>query len=402
MKCFLYLDCRTWTLLLALATIYTLHLPIACAANPDPNDLIERLVNPQTSSQAYRELSAMGDRGIPLAIAGLESPSKEVRRNLALLLGDIRTDKAIAPLVKMAQSKDSSDSSSALNALGKIGGPEAAEAIIAAFPRLHPSGQADFCLVLSAIGDNRAIEPLIKVLTSRNSENSKQDGEGISNVRARQASAEALGKFRDPRSRNALVIAIKDDPDWDVYHAARIALYQMDGEIYGRYDELYASVALTVTKEPEPDGGAEEFIRNWHKDNPNYKGSWGGPRLEDYASKVDIERARNAVVKTGMTWKLDHRAGGVVELLMKYLCNRKITVDHKNNAKALLIRIGKPAIPALENGVKRGDMVLVQNCQQCIEAINNMPSSQPQQAQWPMDPKGESMTLGESGQTFTK
>jgi hypothetical protein len=383
MKCLLYLDYRTSTLLLTLAITYALRLSIACAADSDPNDLIQRLEQPHTSKKAYHDLLAMGDRVIPLAIAGLESPNKDVRANLAFLLGDIKTDKAIAPLVKMAKSKEYSDSSSALNALGKIGGPEAAEAIIAALPGLHPTGQEYFSRVLGAIGDNRAIEPLTKLLISRDSENSKQGGDGIFKVRARQASAEALGKFRDPRARAALVKAIKDDPDWDVYHAAQLSLYRMNGEIYGRYDELSATVALAVTKEPEPVNGAEEFIRNWHKDHPNYKGSWIGPRLEDYASKVDIEHARNAVVERGKTWDPDLQAGGVIELLMEYLCNLKLYVGPEN-AKALLIRIGKSAIPALENGVKRGDMILVRNCQQCIEAIN-MPSNQPQQTSRPID-----------------
>ena len=274
---------------------------------------------------------------------------------------DVKDEKEIASLVELAKNKEYSESSNALKALGKIGGPEAAEAIINALPRLHPTAQDDFCLILGAIGDNRAIEPLSKLLASRDSENAKKGGEYIFKVRARKAAAEALGKFRDPRARVALNAAIKNDPDWDVYHAAKQALYRMDSQTaFPGYEKLAAMVVLAVTKKPEPENGAEEFILNWHKENPNWQGAWIGPRLEDYASKVDIERARNSVV---------NRGGDVIELLMEYLCNRKLYIGPEN-AKALLIRIGKPAIPSLENGVKRGDKILAKNCRECIEAIN--------------------------------
>lgn len=283
---------------------------------------------------------------------------------------DVRDEKEITSLVEQAKSKEYSESFSALNALGKIGGPEAAEAIINALPRLHPTAQEDFCRILGAIGDNRAIEPLSKLLASRDIENAQTGGDEIFKVRARQAAAEALGSFRDPRARAALIAAIKNDPDWDVYHAAKQALYCMDSQTaYPGYDKLASMVDLAVSKEPEPENGAEEFIRNWHKAHPNWQGAWAGPRLEDYASKVDIERARNSVVETGKTWNLNLRAGDVVELLMEYLCNQKFYIGPEN-AKALLIRIGKPAIPSLENGVKRGDMVLAGNCRECIEAIH--------------------------------
>jgi hypothetical protein len=204
--------------------------------------------------------------------------------------------------------------------------------------------------------------------------------------RVRQASAEALGRFRDPRARAALVRTSQHDPEWDVYHAAMRALYRMDNETsYPGYDRLAATVVLAVAKQPEPPSGAEEFVRNWHEEHRNGPAPWVGPRLEDFASQVDIERARNAVVETGKTWKSDHHAGGVVALLMEYLCNQKFRGEPEN-AKRLLVRIGKSAIPALENGVKRGDMVLVRNCQQCIEKINSAESGGPANGNQPIQP----------------
>jgi hypothetical protein len=230
---------------------------------------------------------------------------------------------------------------------------------------MHPA-VGSYALLLAAIGDNGAIEPLAKLLALRES--------GDSNVRARRDVAEALGRFRDPRARAALLDAIKDDPAWEVYHAARQALNRMDGQIIYpyNYETLSAKVALAVTKQPEPTNGAEAVVQSWrdaHNGGLAGRVAWTGPKVEDYASKTDIERARNTLVEIGKTGDYDVGAGGVVELLMEYLRNLKLWNDGRENAQMLLIRIGKPAIPALENGVKRGDSVMARYCQQCIEAI---------------------------------
>jgi hypothetical protein len=318
--------------------------------------------------QAGKDLLAMGDRGVDAMIQGLKSPNKDIRYQLASLLGRTKSEKAIRPLVKLTQSEEPSDRSCALEALGEIGGPEAAAVIIAALQRAYPKGGEDYCRTLGAIGDNRAIEPLIKLLMSTEGEEPKL-GEGHSKIRARRAAAEALGKFRDPRARAALVKAVANDPDWEVYHAARQALYRMDDQTFHpQYDDWRTTVALSVTKESEPIEGAREYIRKWHEEHPNFQGSWVGPRLEDYAAGLDIERARDTVVQIGRDWNPDLQAGGITEILMEYLCNRKLRIEPAN-AKALLIQIGKPAIPVLQNGAKRGDVVLVRNCLDCLAAI---------------------------------
>jgi HEAT repeat protein len=160
--------------------------------------------------------------------------------------------------------------------------------------------------LLGAIGDNRAIEPLIKLLTSADGEEPKNG-----RIRARRAAAEALGKFRDPRARTALVKAIADDPDWEVYHAARQALYRMDAQTsYPGYDDLRTTVALAVTEIPEPPEGAKEAIRKWHEHNQGPQVQSLGPILEDYASSLDIERARDAVVENAKAWNPDRFSEG--------------------------------------------------------------------------------------------
>lgn len=357
--------------------IAAIALSAAIAQAADPATLVQSLQIPATREQAHRDLLAMGDHATPAIVAGLSTTDAQARYDLIGLLGQIRSPQAIAPLVKIAQGNDRDEASAALRALGQIGGPEAAEAIIAALPQLHPTGQADYCRVLSAIGDNRAIEPLARLLANREPQSNMLDGETLFRNRTRQAAAEALGYFRDPRARAALNDAIRSDPNWEVYHAARQALWRMDSaESYPDYERLRTLVDLAVSKHPEPPEGAEEYIRTWHKEHPNWQGAWAGPSLQDYAAKADIERAREAVIESGRTSSSDLRAGGVVELLMEYLCNRKLYIGPEN-AKALLIEIGKPAIPAFENGAKRGDRILSRNCRECIEAIRVAGASTP-------------------------
>ncbi|MGD1086529.1 MAG: HEAT repeat domain-containing protein [Verrucomicrobiota bacterium] len=385
-----HLSCRRFkspAVLLALAATCATNPTAVRAADADPEALVRGLEQTQTLSQAWKDLLNMGDRAVPALIAGLQSTNQEIRSYAASLLGEIKSEKEIAPLVKLSRSQDSSVSSQALVALGSIGGPQAAEAIIAAMDRgIHPASGSS-SLLLAAIGDNRAVEPLAKLLASRDSGDFKTGGEGMFKVWARREAAEALGRFRDPRARAALLDAIKNDPVWDVYHAAKQALYRMEGQpTYADDDTLSAKVALAVTKQPEPTNGAEAFVQSWraaHADGPGVPMiAWKGPRVEDYAAEVDIERARNAVVEIGKAWDPEYpdaRADGVVELLMEYLRNGKFYVGPEN-AKMLLIRIGKPAIPALENGVKRGDEVMARNCEQCIQAIKAAEATTPAKA----------------------
>jgi hypothetical protein len=382
MKHLSYRSCKSSALLLALAASCATNQTAVRAADADPEALVRGLEQPQTRSQAWQDLLDMGDRAVPALTAGLQSTNQQIRYFAADLLVEMKTEKAIAPLVKLSQSKDNSVSSQALVALGSIGGPQAAEAILAAMDRATPLAVGRYSLLLAAIGDNRAVEPLTKLLASRDSGDFKTSGEGMFKVRARQEAAEALGRFRDPRARAALLDAIKDDPAWEVYHAARQALNRMDGQTTYpyNYDTLSAKVALAVTKQPEPTNGAEAFVQSWRAAHPGGPGlpmiAWSGPQVDDYASQTDIERARNTVVQIGKTGEYDVGAGGVVELLMEYLRNRKFYVGPEN-AEMLLIRIGKPAIPPLENGVKRGDSVMARNCQQCIGAIKAAEASTP-------------------------
>jgi HEAT repeat protein len=324
----------------------------------------------------------MGDSAVPALTAALQSTNRDILFRAADILGEIKSEKGIAPLVKLSQSKDDAVATHALDALGSIGGPQAAEAIIAALDRGMQLFAGRSSVLLAAIGDNRAIEPLTKLLASRDSGDFKTGGMGMFKVRAREETAKALGRFRDPRARVALLDAIKDDPAWDVYHAARQALDRMDAQpTYPyNYDTLSAKVVLAVAKQPEPTNGAEAYVQSWRTVHAPAPGKppipWGGPTVEDFASKTDIERARNTVVEIGKTGEYDVGAGGVVELLMDYLRNAKLYFGPEN-AKMLLIRIGKPAIPALENGVKRGDSVMARNCQQCIEAIKAAEAATP-------------------------
>ena len=225
---------------------------------------------------------------------------------------------------------------------------------------------------LGAIGDNRAVEPLIQLLQSQLiGRRSVQDAYSeMEKVWAREAAATALGRFCDPRARAALKKAVAEDADWDVYFASKGALRQMDRP----WDDPWRSaVPLAVEKQPEPPEGAEAFVQQWKRDNAGKIMAWVGPSVENYAAAAEIARARAELLNAS-----PFAATEVVETLMTYLRNRKILYGPKE-AKTLILRIGEPAIQALEIGEQRGDIVLKRHCRECLVAIRGRSTARPTQ-----------------------
>jgi len=91
--------------------------------------------------------------------------------------------------------------------------------------------------------------------------------------------------------------------------------------------------------------------------------------FSDYAAQVEIDRARAEVVRLGREEWTAKLHGGTTDFLIAYLRSGKFAYGESEQARSLLIKIGPPAIPALENGVRRGDRQMKQSCQECIDAI---------------------------------
>jgi len=160
------------------------------------------------------------DNIIDLLRGDLERKEGVVRWGAADALGDIRSEKAIEPLITaLATDKESGVRWGAASALGRIGSEKAIEPLIKALATDKESGvRWGAASALGRIGSERAIEPLIKVLAT--------DKESDVRVRA----ADALGDIRSEKAIELLIKALATDKESDVRVRAAYALGSVGSE----------------------------------------------------------------------------------------------------------------------------------------------------------------------------
>jgi HEAT repeat protein len=170
-----------------------------------------------------------GDVGKRHLLKALSDTDVEKCKRVARVLGQLGDPCAAEPLATTLRDKDHKVRRVACEALIKIG-PPSVDPLIAALQdgRCHDTRflAAD---ALGAIGETRAIEPLIAVL---------EDNGELEPIR--QAAARALGKLNDPKAIEALVAALRVQ-DRDVY--------QTVVEILGQIGELAASSLIAALEE---------------------------------------------------------------------------------------------------------------------------------------------------------
>jgi hypothetical protein len=323
---------------------------------------------------AIWKLRAEAPAAVPEVLAALNHPDQRLRGIALSVLGEIGDPSALAAMSNIALSNDPLSDLARQN-VAKIGGPDAATCLIGLFQR-HIMGDRAAAIAddLGAIGDNRAVDPLIQLLQGQLiGRRSVQDAySDMEKVWARKAAATALGRFRDPRARAALKKAVAEDPDWDVYFASKGALRQM--QLDQPWDAGWRGiVALAVEKQPEPPEGAEALVRQWKRDNAGGMTAWCGPSVENYAAPAEIARARTHLLDASRFAPTE-----VVETMMAYLRCRKFIFGPRE-ATTLILQIGAPAIPVLEIGEQRGDVVLKQHCRECLAAIRGRSVAPPTQ-----------------------
>jgi HEAT repeat protein len=232
---------------------------VALAALSDANESIR--------FGAARSLGAMGDpqAAAPL-IAALADPSQSVREAAVRSLAALGDHQAIPPLID-ALKQNSLLASEAAAALGVLGGPRAVDALLGAVsdPQLWGWGAwGPACRALRAlgvpapavlfttlneapsykrrqsitalglIGDLRALEPLIAILT-----NSEEDEQ------VREAAATALATLKDERALPPLIAILEEDEEEDMRCSAALALGQM-----GHAQALAPLLAALKDEEP--------------------------------------------------------------------------------------------------------------------------------------------------------
>ncbi len=345
------------------ASICLLGLPPAGSEDTGSSDgkvrsLIRRLGSKEPKDVGVeRELALLGARAVPALTDALSSKDDRVRARAARTLGMIGNASPVPALLEMVRRRQNRYTS-ALHALGKIGGPDAARHLLAALPREPLRMQADIVRYLGLIGDNRAVAPLCALL------------EESTSIRVRRQAAEALGRFRDPRSRDALQKAVDHDTNWDVYRAAKKSLLQ---QATGREPALpyQGLIEIVIVKRPEPPEGAEEWRRRYEKAHPPspLAPSRTGPTVHSLVIPARYKSARKELLSMA---RHHTEATKLVEALLGHMRHTQLKEEGSGGkAMRLMIDIGKPAVPALENAVRRGDETLKTNATRCLRAIHS-------------------------------
>jgi HEAT repeat protein len=190
----------------------------------------------------WNKVSKLGATAVAPLIFALEDEEQDVRCASAEALGEIGDPQAVQPLVTALRDKTPEVRAAAAKALGQIGDPQAVNPLVAILdedgdelarqavagallkigePAVIPliaalkkkPARGIAARVLGAIGDPRAVDPLIAVLRD--------------NVFwQRQVTAEALGEIGDPRAVDPLIALLKDEHQ-QVRQAAADALVKV-------------------------------------------------------------------------------------------------------------------------------------------------------------------------------
>lgn len=350
--------------IVAIGTITCLFLSIALGGDNakytegEIRSLIQRLGSKKPADAGiHHELATAGSQAVPSLINALSSGDARTRRRAAQSLGLIGDDSAVPALVEMAQDKEDGYKS-ALDALGQIGGPDAASHLLAALPEEPIENQPEIIRELGMIGDNRAVASLCAMLRDSTS------------TTVRRRAAEALGEFRDPRSRAALQTAVDSDPNWDVYRTAKKSFVQLASgkEPTDQYRELRELVEIVVEKSPEPPEGAEQWIRNYERAHPSSPKAPcpTEPTIHSFVIPARYKSARGELFRMAQHPK---NAEEIVEALLEHMRHRQLEGNPGQKALRMIIDIGKVAVPALENAARRGDETLQANSGRCLRAI---------------------------------
>lgn len=153
-----------------------------------------------------RDDAASGD----LLISALDDPVQEIRRDVALALGERGYVRAAEPLIRLLRSADARDRRIAIIALGGVGGDKGREALIAT---LRSSSTEERESAVSALGhtkDEKAVEALSQALKDES-------------YQVRVSAAFSLGGIGGNRAVELLLAALNDTTD-SVRAAAAIAL----------------------------------------------------------------------------------------------------------------------------------------------------------------------------------
>jgi hypothetical protein len=251
-------------IILQLSIFSGFNVASAASDEPDIKTLIEDL-NAQDVNVKAASVKALVEAGEPAVeplIKVLSSKDPEIRENAAITLGKIKDERAIDPLIKLLTDEEWEVESAATSALVEIGEPVVEPLIFI----LQDKNEDVFLrmkviAVLAGIKDERAIQPMIRVLKE---EPELQADLGYhlglmgepavepliqllddDDPEVRVRAAEALGRLGDDRAIGALTDALSDK-DETVRVFAKTGLESIEAQkkntliaTYGKEREFY-------------------------------------------------------------------------------------------------------------------------------------------------------------------
>ncbi|MEQ8221265.1 MAG: HEAT repeat domain-containing protein [Candidatus Eremiobacterota bacterium] len=196
--------------------ISILFILITCTisfAQITPEGLVQRLgsSDDKVVRDAISALESYGKGAVPLLIDTLSTDDDRLRRNAVIVLGRISDTRAIEPLVVMLGSNDELTGVYATQALWRIGEP-------AVLPLVSSLSSEDYQIKLNAvktlgrIGDNRAVDGLIKLCSDENE-------------KIRAYAVNSLGYIKDKRALDTMFKALVSDNEFVGRYAVEALIY---------------------------------------------------------------------------------------------------------------------------------------------------------------------------------
>jgi len=183
--------------------------------------LIASLKDKRHGVNAADALVKIAKSAVKPLITALKDKNREVRKNAARALGEIKDRRAVKPLIAALDEEDKDFQEIVAEALGRIKDPRAIETLVFILNNKDEDENVRWkaAAALGRMKDPRSVEPLITALKDKS-----RDIRGIA--------AAALGEIKDSQAVESLINAL-EDKEKSVRRNAAVALKKVTGEGFG-------------------------------------------------------------------------------------------------------------------------------------------------------------------------
>ncbi len=187
----------------------------------DIKQLIASLRDERQGTNVADALVKIGKPAVRPLIAALKDKNREVQKNAARALGEIKDRQAVKPLIAVLDEEDRVFRKIVVEALGRIKDPRAVETLIFILGNKDEDEDTKWeaAAALGRMKDSRSVEALITALKDRSKD-------------IRAVTAAALGEIKDTQAVEPLIRALRDK-DESVRRNAAAALKKITGEDFG-------------------------------------------------------------------------------------------------------------------------------------------------------------------------